>query len=222
MFERCRKFGISLNPKKTIFFVSEGILSGCVVSKNGIMIDPERTQAISKITYPSRKKAMQSFLGKINFVRRFIPSFSEIIRPLQKMIKKDDVFNWGQTEKESFQKILEAISEAPSLLSPYFNKDFILYTFASDISYATVLTQLNQQNNEVPISFMSSNFKGDELNYHEVDKQAFAVFKAVKHFHPYLLKSKTKIIVPYSSVRNLLVQKDLGEKIALDGNPSRV
>ena len=61
---------------------------------------------------------------------------------------------------------------------------------------------------------MSSNFKGAELNYHEVDKQAFAVFKDVKHFCPYLLKSKTKIIVPYSSVRNLLVQKDLGEKRA--------
>ena len=65
------------------------------------------------------------------------------------MIKKDAIFNWGQTEKESFQKILEAISEAPSLLSLDFNKDFILYTFASDISYAAVLTQLNQQNNEV-------------------------------------------------------------------------
>ena len=126
---------------------------------------------------------MQSFLGKINFVRRFILSFFEIIRPLQKMIKKDVIFNWGQTEKESFQRILEAISEAPSLLSPYFNK--------------------------VSISFMSSNFKGVELNYHEVDKQAFVVFKAVKHFRPYLLKSKTKIIVPYSSVKNLLVQKDL-------------
>ena len=117
------------------------------------------------------------------------------------MIKKDAIFNLGQNEKESFHKILEAISEAPSLLSPHFSKDFILYTFASNISYAPVLTQLNQQNNEVPISFMSSNFKGAELNYHEVDKQAFSVFKAVKHFRPYLLKSKMKIIVPYSSVR---------------------
>ena len=111
------------------------------------------------------------------------------------MIKKDAIFNWGQTEKESFQKILEAISEAPSLLSLDFNKDFILYTFTSDISYAAVLTQLNQQNNEVPISFINSNFKGAELNYHEVDKQAFVVFKVVKHFRPYLLKSKTKVIV---------------------------
>ena len=75
VFERCRKFGVSLNPKKTISVVSEGILLRCVVSKHGIMIDPEQTQAVSKITYPSSKKAMQSFLGKINFVRRFIPNF---------------------------------------------------------------------------------------------------------------------------------------------------
>ena len=46
VFERCRKLGISLNPKKTKFAISEGILLGCVVSKHGIMIDPERTQAI--------------------------------------------------------------------------------------------------------------------------------------------------------------------------------
>ena len=51
---------------------------------------------------------------------------------------KDVIFNWGQTEKESFQIILEAISKAPSLLSPDFNKDFILYTFAFDISYVAV------------------------------------------------------------------------------------
>ena len=61
---------------------------------------------------------------------------------------------------------------------------------------------------------MSSNFKGAKLNYHKVDKQAFVVFKVVKHFHPYLLKSRTKVIVPFPSVRNLLVQKDLGEKRA--------
>ena len=75
VFERCKKFGISLNPKNSIFRVTEGILLGFVVSKEGIMIDPKRTEAISKIPFPTTKKSMQSFLGKINFVRRFVPSF---------------------------------------------------------------------------------------------------------------------------------------------------
>ena len=61
---------------------------------------------------------------------------------------------------------------------------------------------------------MSSNFKGVELNYHEVDKQVFFIFRAAIHFRPYLLKSRTKVIVPYPTVRNLSVQKDLGDKIS--------
>ena len=58
VFEPCRKYGVFLNPKKMIFIVTQGILWGYVVSKHGIMIGPERTQAISKITYSSSKKAM--------------------------------------------------------------------------------------------------------------------------------------------------------------------
>ena len=100
------------------------------------------------------------------------------------MIKKENKFSWGDKERESFIRIREAIAEAHTLMSPDFRKDFILYTFASDISYAAILTQKNPQEDEVPISFMSSNLKGAELNYHEVDKQDFAVFKAIKHFCP--------------------------------------
>ena len=61
---------------------------------------------------------------------------------------------------------------------------------------------------------MSSNFKGVKLHYHEVDKKEFDVFRVVKHCLPYLLKSRTKVIVPYFAVRNLLVQRDLGDKRA--------
>ena len=87
---------------------------------------------------------MQSFMGKIIFVRRFVPSFSEIVHPLQNMIKKDSSFSWGGREKQSPIRIRESIAEAPALVIPDFRKDFILYTFASDISYAAVRTQKNQ------------------------------------------------------------------------------
>jgi hypothetical protein len=66
------------------FFVSEGILLGHVISKDGISIDPERTKAIMQIPPPHNKKSMQSFFGKINFVRRFVPDFVEIVKPLQR------------------------------------------------------------------------------------------------------------------------------------------
>jgi ribonuclease HI len=211
---RCRKYRISLNPKKSIFAVEQGKLLGFIVSSDGMIIDPERTQVIAKLPPPTSKKSMQSFLGQINFVRRFVPSFSEMVRPLQNLIKKDTQYHWGPTENQAFNDIKKAIIDALSLMSPDFSQDFTLYTFASDRSYATVLTQKNSENNEVPIAFMSSTFKGAKLNYPAVDRQAYAVFKAVKHFQSYLLKSRMKVIVPYPAVRNLLVKKELGEKRA--------
>jgi hypothetical protein len=128
-----------------------------------------------------------------------------MVRPLQNLIKKDTQYHWGPIENQAFNDIKKAIIDAPSLMSPDFSQDFTLYTFASDRSYTAVLNQKNSKNNEVPITFMSSSFKGVELNYPAVDRQAYAVFKAVKHFRCYLLKSRTKVIVPYPAVRNLLV-----------------
>jgi hypothetical protein len=192
--------------------VEQGKLLGFIVSKNEIIIDPKITQAIAKLPCPSSKKAMQSFLGKINFVRRFVPSFSEMVRPLQNLIKNDVLYRWGPQESQDFDSIRKTIVEAPSLMSPNFSQDFTLYTFASDRSYVVVLMQKNIERNEIPIAFMSSDFKGEELNYPAVDQQAYVVFKAVKHFWSYLLKSITKVIVPYPEMRNLLVQNELGEK----------
>ena len=57
---------------------------------------------------------------------------------------------------------------------------------------------------------MSTGLQGVELKYLAIDKKAFAVFKAVKHFRPYLFKSHTKVIVPHTTVRALLIQKEPG------------
>ena len=86
-----------------------------------------------------------------------------------------------------------------------FLKEFILYTFAIETSYETMLTKKNWDGDEVCIWFMSIRLNKAQLKYLEVDKQAYAVFKAVKHFRTYLLKSQMKVIVPYLAARNLFV-----------------
>lgn len=76
IFLRCKRYGISLNPKKSFFALDQGKLLGFIVSKDGIYIDPDRINEISEIPFPHNKKSMQSFLGQINFVKRFVPDFS--------------------------------------------------------------------------------------------------------------------------------------------------
>ena len=73
------------------------------------------------------------------------------------MIKKNALFKWGHNEREYFDLIKEVIINSPSLTTPDFSNHFILYTFASETSYVVVLTQINDQKIEAPISFFSSN-----------------------------------------------------------------
>ena len=113
---------------------------GFMVSKEGMIIDLECIEEISKISLPNSRKGMQPFLGKIIFVRRFVPIFSQVVKPLQFLVKKDVPFKWSDEKKNAFTEIRKAIAEACTLMSPDFSKDFILYTFATQFSYVTVLT----------------------------------------------------------------------------------
>jgi hypothetical protein len=63
--------------------MEEGTLLDFEISPEGITIDPRRIEAIKTIVLPHNKKAMQSFFRNINFVRRFISDFAEIVNPLQ-------------------------------------------------------------------------------------------------------------------------------------------
>jgi hypothetical protein len=180
--------------------VEEGKLLGQIISQVGIHIDPEWIRAIAQLPLPHNKKAMQSFFGKINFVRKFTPDFVETIKPLHKMIHKYVDFKWDDEKKRAFIDIKIAISQAPVLRSPNFSKYFFFDSFAFDQSLAVVLTHKDGDNNDALVSFMRINLQGVELNYTAIDNHAYVVYKAVKHFRTYILKNHTKVSVPHPAV----------------------
>ena len=95
-------------------------------------------------------------MGTINFVWRFVLDFDQTVKHLQKMVKQSVQFKWNDSEKDAFNKIKASIAYAPSLKSPNFEKDFILYIFASNDSLAAVLTKKEEGGDEYPILFMST------------------------------------------------------------------
>jgi hypothetical protein len=88
-----------LNPRKSHFAMLEGKILGHIISTGRIKIYPKRVDAIHEIQIPRNKKSIQSFIGRINFLRRFVPNFAKIIRPITNMLKKDVVIKWSLEEK---------------------------------------------------------------------------------------------------------------------------
>ena len=120
--------------------VLEGKLLGHIISKKGISIELERVEFIAQIPFPHNKESMQSFMGTINFVQRFVPDFAQIVKPLKQMVKQSVQFKWNDISKVTFKNIQAMTVHAPPLRSPNFEKDFIVYTFSSGNSLTTVLT----------------------------------------------------------------------------------
>jgi hypothetical protein len=133
----------------------EGKLLGHIISAGGIKIDPKRVDAIQEIEIPRNKKSIQSFIGKINFLRRFVPNFVEIIRPITNMLKKDVVIKWSLEEKSTFQRIKQALVAAHVLVSPDYSKEFFIFSFTSEETIVAVLLQKNEEGHEQPIAFFS-------------------------------------------------------------------
>jgi len=138
---KCRRFGISLNLTKIIFVLTTGKLLGHIISEDGIRIDPNRVNAIQKVDLPRSRKEIQSFLGKVNFVKRFIANFAEIVKNIRRMLKKGVEIKWTIEAKNYFEQIKKALTQAPILISPDFSKELLVFTFASENTIAGVLLQ---------------------------------------------------------------------------------
>jgi hypothetical protein len=73
--------------------MKERKLLGNIVSVEGVNIDPNRVEAIQTLSLPRSNKEVQSFLGKINFIRRFVSNFAEMVNLITTMLRKGNEVN---------------------------------------------------------------------------------------------------------------------------------
>ena len=81
------------------------------------------------------------------------------------MLKKDAEIKWEDRSKDSFAAIKLALTEAPVLISPNFEKEFLTFSYASEETIVAVLLQKNDDGFEQPIAFFSRALRDAELKY---------------------------------------------------------
>jgi hypothetical protein len=87
VFERIKRFGLKMNPKKCTFSVSVGQFLGFLVQERGIEIGLKSQEIVRAMVPPTTKRELQQLIGKINFVRRFISNLSGRIKPFMDLVK---------------------------------------------------------------------------------------------------------------------------------------
>lgn len=164
-------------------------------------------QAILQVPYPRNIKELQAFLGKINFLIRFISNLVELIILLNNMLNIDSKVKWTVEAKQAFEEIKIALTKTPVLTSLKFDRDFIIFSFASEHTIAAILLQKDDQGCEKPISFFNKALRDKPLKYQIIEKHAYALVKAIKDFRVYILYSHVITCVPNTVVKDILTQE---------------
>nr|GEY96511.1 reverse transcriptase domain-containing protein [Tanacetum cinerariifolium] len=134
MLKWCEDTNLCLNWEKSHFMVKEGIVLGHKISKNGIKVDKAKVEVITKLPHPTTIKGNRSFLGHADFYRRFIKDFSNIARPMTRLLEKDTPILYSKECVKAFQTLKRKLTEASILIAPNWDLPFELMCDASDFA----------------------------------------------------------------------------------------
>ena len=194
-FERLRKYNLKLNPAKCAFGVPSGKLLGFIISRRGIELDPAKVKSIRELPPPKNKTEVMSFLGRLNYISRFIAQLSTTCEPIFKLLKKDAAIQWTDECQESFDKIKEYLANPPVLVPPEPGRPLFLYLSVMDNSFGCVLGQHDiTGKKEQAIYYLSKKFTSYEVKYTLLEKTCCALTWIAQKLKHYLSSYTTYLI----------------------------
>ena len=185
VMEVLEQHGLVINREKCQFQKSQVEFLGHLVDKNGIRPLPAKVEAITKYPRPTTCSQLLSFLGMINFYRRFIRGAASILKPLTDATKgggpKHRLLDWRPDMEQAFREAKVALSEAAILAHPQSEPELSLAVDASDHHVGGVLQQKCAAGWQ-PLAFFSRKLNAAETRYSTLDRELLACVAAIRHF----------------------------------------
>ena len=187
VLEKLRTAGLTANPKKCKFGMSEALYLGYTIGKGQVKPEESKTKAVVNYARPKTKTEVRAFLGLVGYYRKFIHQFSSVVAPLSDLTKKSvKTINWTPDCEQAFQKVKQLLCEAPVLRTPDLSKEMIVQTDASNRGLGGVLSQIGDDGEEHPVVYISRKLLPREERYSIVEKECLAVVWALQTLNIYL------------------------------------
>ena len=220
VFSRLREAGLKMKRSKCDFFKSEIHYLGHLISPEGINPLPNKLDSIKHMPVPNSAKEIKQFLGLTGYYRKFVPRFADISRPLTTFTKKDAKFEWTSACQKSFELLKEALCGEPVLKYADTSKLYTLYTDASKYGWAGVLTQphittidCKSTTTDHRVAFVSGLFRGSQLNWAALTKEAFAIYMSIKKLSFYLTDAQILLRSDHKPLEKFLLKNTLNSKV---------
>ncbi|CAI7731243.1 unnamed protein product [Closterium sp. NIES-53] len=184
---------------------------GHVISEDGVEIDPKKVDTVKVWHPPTNITELQSILGFVNYVRRFVLDMARLTATLTDLLRKGVAFTRGEKEHAAFSALNNVLCSPPVLRIADPHCPFEMVTDASDIAIGVVLLQ-DFGNGLEPITFESRNLHPPEKNYPIHDREMFAIVHALKVWRCYLTGADVTVRTDHKSLQYLRAQPHLNPR----------
>jgi len=185
-----KRRNLTLNESKSIESKTSINLLGYCIGNGVIAPDEERLRPLKEFPPPENIKALRRVVGMFAYYAKWIPNFSDKIRPLSQAdtfpIDADALSAFNELKKELEGATLQSIDESIP---------FVVECDASEVAISATLNQGGR-----PVAFMSRSLHGSELRYPAVEKEAMAIIEAVRKWRHFLAGRHFKLKTDQRSV----------------------
>ena len=220
IFRRLEAADLKMKRSKCDFFKKHIHYLGHLISADGIRPLKDKLDTIRDMPAPCNSKEVKQFLGLVGYYRKFVPHFAVLSRPLTKLTCKDKVFKWTYKCRKAFNTLKGSLCDQPILKYADTKKGYTLYTDASKYGWAGVLTQAHDTKIEGktvttdhPIAYVSGLFRGSQLNWAALMKEAYAIYMSVKKLLFYLTDATVLLKSDHLPLRKFLQKNTLNNKV---------
>lgn len=215
IFERLDSRGIKLSPRKCELFKREAVWCGHVISNEGIRYEESLVRSLIEMPDPRNAAELQQFVSAANWMRDAIPSFAQVMLPLQQLLQtaarktnslrkqklkkfQFDTNSWTPALSEAFHRAKSAIASQVMKVHLDPEKELCLFQDASQDAWSVMLTQIPEEDvvkpfekqRHEPVAFLSGAFKGSSRRWAIIDKEAYPIFMAVTKLRQFLFRER--------------------------------
>jgi len=186
ILRRLEEHDLYVKPEKYEWKVREVGFLRVVIGPNRIKMEKEKVKGVLEWPTPKCVKDVQKFLGLANYYRRFMKDFAEIARPIHRLVRKQEKWNWGGEQEEAFRRLKEIFTSEPVLAAPDLDKEMRVEADVSDYATGGVLSMKCEDERWRPVAYISKSLSNTEKNYEIHDKEILVVIRCLEAWRHFL------------------------------------
>ena len=203
--------GLRIHPEKSYFGADSVEFLGHLVSPHGLSPEQAKVETIRQLPHPKDLQDQQSKMGQLGYYRHFIPNFSAIAYPINRLTTKGTTWHWTEEHAQAFEQLKAAITTPGLVLrAPDPTQPYRLHTDFSARGIGAVLGQLDENEREYLVACISRSLNKHEKNYDAYKGEALAATWAIRTFHIYLHGHFFYLVTDHRPLMSLMSSTTLG------------